>query len=55
MFLDFFFLIVEGESLVNVFVRVFDKVCVLIFANQNRLRSMFLGFLYIVEGGETYY
>ena len=29
----------------------FDKVRVLIFAHQNRLRSIFLEFLYIVEGG----
>ena len=28
----------------------FDKVRVLIFAHQNRLRSMFVEFLYIVEG-----
>ena len=29
----------------------FDKVRVLIFAHQNRVRSMFLEFLYIVGGG----
>ena len=29
----------------------FDKVCVLIFAHQNRVRSMFLEVLYIVEVG----
>ena len=29
----------------------FDKVRVLIFPRQNRVRSMFLQFLYIVEGG----
>ena len=32
---------------------VFDKVRVLIFAHQNRVRSMFFEFLYIVEGGGT--
>ena len=30
----------------------FDKGCVLIFVPQNRVRSMFFEFLYIVEGGE---
>ena len=29
----------------------FDKVRVLIFAHQNRVRSIFLECLYIVEGG----
>ena len=29
----------------------FDKVGVLIFAAQNSVRSMFLNFLYIVDGG----
>ena len=29
----------------------FDKLRVLIFAHQNRVRSMFLKFLWIVEGG----
>ena len=29
----------------------FDKVRVVIFANQNRVRSMFLEFLLIVDGG----
>ena len=29
---------------------VFDKIRVLIFAHQNRVRSIFLKFLYIVEG-----
>ena len=29
----------------------FDKQRVIIFAHQNRVRSMFLVFLYIVEGG----
>ena len=28
-----------------------DKFCVLNFDHQNRVRSMFLEFLYIVEGG----
>ena len=31
----------------------FDKLRVLNFAHQNRGRSMFFGFLYIVEGGGT--
>ena len=30
-----------------------DRVHVLIFAHQNRVRSMFLEFLEIVEGGGT--
>ena len=29
-----------------------DKVCVLIFADQNRVRSLFLESLKIVEGGD---
>ena len=32
------------------FLRTFDKVGVLIFDPQNRVRSMFLEFLHIVEG-----
>ena len=31
----------------------FDKVRVVIFAHENRVRSMFLEFLLIVEGGRT--
>ena len=31
----------------------FDKLRVLNFAHQNRVRSMFFEFLYIVEGGGT--
>ena len=34
---------------------LFDKVGVLIFAPQNRVCSMFLLFLYIVEGGGVPY
>ena len=32
---------------------VFDKVRVLDFAHQNRVRSMFMEFFEIVEGGGT--
>ena len=31
----------------------FEKVCVLIYAHQNRVCSMFMVFLEIVEGGGT--
>ena len=34
---------------------VFDKVRVLDFAHQNRVRSMFMEFLEILEGGGTLY
>ena len=44
-------------SLLNMFLRayfnVFQKNRVLIIAHKKRFRSMFLEFLYIVEGGGT--
>ena len=47
MFFEFLEM-VEGRSILT----YVDKVCVVICANQNRVRSMFLELL-IVEGGRT--
>ena len=55
-----FFVFVDsrgGGTPDNVFMRVyfdvFQEKCVLIIAHKKRFRSMFLEFLYIVEGGRT--
>ena len=48
MFFEFLEM-VEGRSILT----YVDKVCVVICANQNRVRSLFFEFLLIIKGGRS--